>query len=179
MRGFESHWSPQIYIEWSTEMGLDMYLNVTRYLSEYNEADKQKKEELFKLFPELKAYANSTAQDIMAVKVHVGYWRNAYAIHNWFTEKTRKNEDDCTKYYVYPEHLMKLKSLCEQVLADNSLAQKLLPVNKNLPDSHIPDDEYYFDYLRNTVEIIDPVLTFERLWSQHLCGAWIEYHYDR
>jgi hypothetical protein len=146
-------------------MGLDMYLNASRYLSDYNEADKQKKEQLFKLFPELKAY---TAQATKEVTVEVGYWRKANAIHNWFVHNVQNGEDNCAKYNVHPDHLMKLKSLCEQVLADHNLAGELLPPTGGFFFGSTELDEGYFDDLRSTIEIIDRVLALPDGW-------WIEY----
>jgi hypothetical protein len=146
-------------------MGLDMYLNASRYLSEYNEADKQKKEQLFKLFPELKAY---TAQATKEVTVEVGYWRKANAIHNWFVHNVQNGEDNCAKYNVHPDHLMKLKSLCEQVLADHNLAGELLPPTGGFFFGSTEIDEGYFQDLSDTIQIIDRVLALPDGW-------WIEY----
>ncbi len=146
-------------------MGLDMYLNASRYLSDYNEADKQKKEQLFKLFPELKAY---TAQATKEVTVEVGYWRKANAIHNWFVHNVQNGEDNCAKYNVHPDHLMKLKSLCEQVLADHSLAGELLPPTGGFFFGSTEIDEGYFQDLSDTIQIIDRVLALPDGW-------WIEY----
>lgn len=146
-------------------MGLDMYLNASRYLSDYNEADKQKKEQLFKLFPELKAY---TAQATKEVTVEVGYWRKANAIHNWFVHNVQNGEDNCAKYNVHPDHLMKLKSLCEQVLADHNLAGELLPPTGGFFFGSTEIDEGYFQDLSDTIQIIDRVLALPDGW-------WIEY----
>jgi hypothetical protein len=146
-------------------MGLDMYLNASRYLSEYNEADKQKKEQLFKLFPELKAY---TAQATKEVTVEVGYWRKANAIHNWFVHNVQNGEDNCAKYNVHPDHLMKLKSLCQQVLADHSLAAELLPPTAGFFFGSTDIDDTYFADLEDTIKIIDRVLALPEGW-------WIEY----
>ena len=146
-------------------MGLDMYLNASRYLSDYNEADKQKKEQLFKLFPELKAY---TAQATKEVTVEVGYWRKANAIHNWFVQNVQNGEDNCAKYNVHPDHLMKLKSLCEQVLADHNLAGELLPPTGGFFFGSTEIDEGYFQDLSDTIQIIDRVLALPDGW-------WIEY----
>jgi len=146
-------------------MGLDMYLNASRYLSDYNEADKQKKEQLFKLFPELKAY---TAQATKEVTVEVGYWRKANAIHNWFVHNVQNGEDNCAKYNVHPDHLMKLKSLCEQVLADHNLAVELLPPTGGFFFGSTEIDEGYFQDLSDTIQIIDRVLALPDGW-------WIEY----
>ena len=146
-------------------MGLDMYLNASRYLSDYNEADKQKKEELFKLFPELKAY---TAQATKEVTVEVGYWRKANAIHNWFVQNVQGGEDNCANYWVSRPRLSVLKSLCEQVLAEHNLAEKLLPPTGGFFFGSTEIDEGYFQDLSDTIQIIDRVLALPDGW-------WIEY----
>ena len=70
-------------------MGLDMYLNAKRYLSDYNEADLAKKREMMNLFPELAVYlTQENGHPIKEITASVGYWRKANAIHGWF-----ENED--------------------------------------------------------------------------------------
>jgi len=149
-------------------MGLDMYLNASKYLSDYNEADKDAKEAMLKLFPELQDYLKNSGFNFKKVTAEVGYWRKANAIHNWFVQNVQEGEDNCKSYSVGREDLAKLYELCQQVLADNSLAGKLLPPTNGFFFGSTELDEYYFDDLRSTIEIIDRVLALPEGW-------WIEY----
>jgi hypothetical protein len=149
-------------------MGLDMYLNASVYLSDYNAAEKEKKEKILKLFPELKAYLTQNNNPIKRVVAEVGYWRKANAIHNWFVQNVQNGEDDCKSYSVGREDLGKLHELCQQVLTDNSLAGKLLPPTNGFFFGSAEIDEYYFADLEDTIKIIDRVLALPDGW-------WIEY----
>jgi hypothetical protein len=50
------------------------------------------------------------------VKVTVGYWRKANAIHAWFVRNVQGGKDDCRGSYVSREQLIQLKEACFQVL---------------------------------------------------------------
>lgn len=56
-------------------MGLDMYLNAKRYLSDYRDADAPAKDAILQQFPELNAYLEeeSEANPITGVIAKVGY----------------------------------------------------------------------------------------------------------
>ena len=149
-------------------MGLDMYLNASKYLSDYNEADKETKEAMVKLFPELKDYLKNGGFTFKEVTAEVGYWRKANAIHNWFVENIQEGNDDCKAYFVGREELGKLHELCQQVLADRSLAAELLPPTDGFFFGSTDLDEGYFDDLRSTIKIVDRVLALPEGW-------WIEY----
>jgi hypothetical protein len=152
-------------------MGLDMYLNATRYLSNYKDADKQKKEEMLKTFPELKAYL-AEENPIKEAKAEVGYWRKANQIHAWFVENIQDGEDDCKSYYVSREKLQELKNLCRQVLEDKSLADELLPTQSGFFFGGTEYEEYYFNDLRKTIEIIDNALALPEDWSFEYQSSW-------
>jgi hypothetical protein len=149
-------------------MGLDMYLNASKYLSDYNEADKETKQAMVKLFPELNAYVEAGSNPIREVAVEIGYWRKANAVHNWFVENIQEGEDNCEPYFVGREELIQLKELCEKVLNDNSLAEELLPPTDGFFFGSTELDEYYFNDLRSTIEIIDRALNLPEGW-------WLEY----
>lgn len=93
-----------------------------------------------------------------SIEEHVGYWRKANQIHNWFVENVQGGEDDCGSYVVSEEQLEELKSLCEQVLEDHSLAGELLPTCSGFFFGDTEYDEWYFNDLQNTLKIINEVL---------------------
>jgi hypothetical protein len=153
-------------------MGLDMYLNASRYLSNYKDADKEKKAEMLKMFPELEVYLNEDDNPIREVKVEVGYWRKANQIHNWFVQNIQDGEDDCRSYYVDRKQLEQLKNLCRQVLEDKSLADELLPTTSGFFFGSTDFDDWYFSDLENTVKIIDNVLALPEDWSFEYQSSW-------
>lgn len=95
-----------------------------------------------------------TTVPIATVSVQVGYWRKANAIHQWFVQNCQDGYDDCREAYVSRDNLTALKALCEKVLADNSLAQELLPTTEGFFFGTTDYDEWYFAALRDTVEIV-------------------------
>ena len=102
-------------------MGLDMYFYAKRHLvgSEYaDEKDKNKNEEVRKLFPEMFKTDNL---DTIEVSFECGYWRKANAIHKWFVENCQDDEDDCRMVYVEREQLKELLNICKEVVAKTKL----------------------------------------------------------
>lgn len=155
-------------------MGLDMYLNAKRYLSDYNEADLAKKREMMNLFPELDVYlTQENGHPIKEINASVGYWRKANAIHGWFVQEVQEGEDDCKEYYVSREKLEELKNLCEQVLANRSLAAELLPSTSGFFFGGTEYDDCYFSDLELTVEIVnDTLLLSEKDWNFYYQSRW-------
>lgn len=156
-------------------MGLDMFLNAKRYLYDFNNADKPLKEEMVKLFPELQVYLSGDERDgspINEVKAEVGYWRKANQIHSWFVQNVQDGKDDCKSYYVDREQLQELKTLCERVLADNSLANELLETTDGFFFGSLDYDEYYFSDLRQTVEIVNKALSLPDSWYFEYHASW-------
>ena len=120
-------------------MGLDMYLYGRKdnyHLTEYNIGR-------------------------IGIQVEVGYWRKANQIHKWFVDNVQDGVDNCATYYVDISQLRKLKSLCEKVLHDNTLAEELLPVSDGFFFGSTQYDEFYFHDLQNTIDIIDKCLKLE------------------
>jgi len=153
-------------------VGLDMYLNASRYLSDFDEADVEKKEAMLKLFPELEVYLEKDKNPVREMVAEIGYWRKANAIHNWFVQNVQDGEDDCKRYFVNREELEKLKGLCQQVLADNSLAEELLPPTSGFFFGSTEIDEYYIDDLQKTVAIIDKALALPNNWEFEYQSSW-------
>jgi hypothetical protein len=87
-------------------------------------------------------------------------------------QSIQKGEDDCKRYYVDRADLRELKELCEKVLADNSLAEELLPPTGGFFFGSTDLDEYYFTDLRNTIEIIDHALALPDNWMIEYQSSW-------
>lgn len=88
----------------------------------------------------------------------VGYWRKANHIHNWFVQNVQDGRDECQKSYVPKEKLEELLNICKEVLADHSKASELLPTVSGFFFGGIEYDEYYFQDVEDTVNILEPLL---------------------
>jgi hypothetical protein len=99
-------------------MGLDMYLNASKYLSDYNEADKETKEAMVKLFPELKDYMKNGGFHFKEVTAEVGYWRKANVEKSWV------NYTNCAnKSWLI---IVLLQNSCRQLMDSFSVALNLM-----------------------------------------------------
>lgn len=136
-------------------MGLDMFLMKETYIGAGYE------------FNEVKGTVDITRQGesipinfnrISTITEEVGYWRKANHIHNWFVQNVQGGRDECQKSYVSKEDLEKLLSICKEVLADHSRAPELLPTTSGFFFGGTDYDEYYFQDVQDTINIIEPLL---------------------
>jgi hypothetical protein len=155
-------------------MGLDMYLSGKRYISGYmDEADKERAEAIQEQFPELKGRDRSGADScVKEVRIEAGYWRKANAIHQWFVDNVQGGEDECKPHYVSREQLIKLKQLCEEVLANRDRAATLLPSASGFFFGSTDYDQYYYDDLETTVQIVNDCLELPEAWDFEYCSSW-------
>ena len=140
-------------------MGLDMYLNKRTYVQywEHNGDDNY----------EVKVTKGGEPTKINPKKVkyiieEAGYWRKQNQIHRWFVENVQEGIDNCGEYYVSKEDLETLLDLCQKVKADNSLAESLLPSASGFFFGGTEYDEWYFNGIDNTIEILEEALEDER-----------------
>lgn len=136
-------------------MGLDMYLYEKEYVSKYRDEDKWI------------ALSEASGRDydvedynsgVRYVTHEVGYWRKANAIHRWFVNNVQNGMDDCNEYHVSRDSLKELRSLCEEVIDNPSLAMELLPPSYGFFFGSQDIDSWYLDDLESTVDIIDKAL---------------------
>lgn len=136
-------------------MGLDMFLMKETYIGAGYE------------FNEVKGTVDVTKQGesipinlnrISTITEEVGYWRKANHIHNWFVQNVQGGRDECQRAYVSKEDLEKLLSICKEVLADHSKAPELLPTTEGFFFGGTDYDEYYFQDVQDTINIIEPLL---------------------
>lgn len=140
-------------------MGLDMYLTKKTYVKnwDYMSAQQktnvvvQKKDEQGKTIP----HPTIKPERISNIEEEILYWRKANHIHNWFVENVQQGEDDCEEYGVGTDQLKELLTVCKRILEDNSLAEDLLPTTSGFFFGGTDYDEYYFEELKKTVEILE------------------------
>ena len=140
-------------------MGLDMYLNKRTYVQywEHNGDDNY----------EVTVTKGGKPTKINPKKVkyiieEAGYWRKQNQIHRWFEENVQEGIDNCGEYYVSKDDLETLLELCKKVQADNSLADSLLPSASGFFFGGTDYDEWYYNGIDNTIQILEEALEDER-----------------
>lgn len=140
-------------------MGLDMYLDKRSYVRQWEhiDADKQYNVEVTKGGKP----TNIDPKKVKYIIEEAGYWRKQNQIHRWFVENVQKGIDNCGDYYVNKSQLETLLELCQKVKADNSLADELLPGASGFFFGGTEYDEWYFDGIDNTIDILKEALENE------------------
>lgn len=88
----------------------------------------------------------------------VAYWRKANQIRGWFSRLLGEESNGVCKGKVSKGNVENLLGTCKQVLEDHSLTEKLLPVTEGFFFGSYEYDEYYFEQIKETVEICERVL---------------------
>jgi hypothetical protein len=140
-------------------MGLDMYLSVRKYASEYSgdipKADIEQAIRLFGFNPS-EMGSGYTAAEIRLTAI---YWRKENAIHNWFVKNVQDGIDECQKAMVSREQLEKLKSECEVVLAFPERASSVLPTASGFFFGGTEFDDWYYEGIKITRDKLAKILT--------------------
>jgi hypothetical protein len=144
-------------------MGLDMYLKGKVYL-DYNSPEREEIAEML----DIKGY------DVRSVTVELGYWRKANHIHKWFVDNVQNGVDNCSEYYVRKEDLETLLLICKQVIEDKTKAASLLPTQQGFFFGAQQYDDWYYDDLESTVEILENALKFynEKIVDIYYDSSW-------
>jgi hypothetical protein len=139
-------------------MGLDMHLSKKTYVKQWDHQSPEKKYEV------VVTRGGTPVDGIKASRVtyieeEVGYWRKSNQIHKWFVDNVQGGDDNCGTYMVEIDDLMNLLDLCKQVKADPSKAEELLPPQSGFFFGGTEIDEYYFQDIDHTIEILEGVLS--------------------
>jgi hypothetical protein len=137
-------------------MGLDMYLDKRTYVKrwEHIEETKQYKVEVTKGGEP----TNIDPNKVKYIIEEAGYWRKANAIHKWFVDNCQDGVDDCRDAYVGFNNLQALLDLCRIVIIDKSKAEQLLPSTSGFFFGNTEYDEWYYNDIQNTIEILEKAL---------------------
>jgi hypothetical protein len=146
-------------------MGLDMYLYARR--SKYQSSHKWwGGDEPKRFYPsELKEFENDILErNFSSVETkedfQIGYWRKANAIHGWIVKNCANGEDNCQTILLSIKAMEKLLSLCVEVLKEHSKASELLPCEDGFFFGSQKYDEWYFEDIKYTKEIIGKAIAF-------------------
>jgi hypothetical protein len=137
-------------------MGLDMYLDKRTYVKQWDHIDEAKQYKI-----EVTRGGEPTNIDPKKVKYIIeeaGYWRKANAIHKWFVDNCQDGVDDCRDAYVGFNNLQALLDLCRIVIIDKSKAEQLLPSTSGFFFGNTEYDEWYYNDIQNTIEILEKAL---------------------
>jgi hypothetical protein len=154
-------------------MGLDMYLYASKYTSpaEWRPEDERKK---FKDI--LKAIDGEKFVDTdlpsINIDLKVGYWRKANQIHQWFVDNVQDGNDNCAEYYVDRDKLIELRELCKLALKDKDKAKELLPTQSGFFFGSTEIDEWYWQDVNATIEIINRCLEMPDTWTFKYQSSW-------
>jgi len=154
-------------------MGLDMYLTANISLGKYQDPELVKKgEKIRKILPDIFKSGNL---DTLEVSFEVGYWRKANAIHNWFVKNCQDGEDKCLAHYVSRKQLELLKAICQEELNAKDRPEESegeLEPTKGFFFGTYEKDEWYYQALDETIEIINRCLKLPEEWSFEYRSSW-------
>ena len=173
-------------------MGLDMYLSLRK--SEYTSKllpDQTGKlrleypEAILEDFPEFArapkpevpgGYVSDPRAVTRKTDYRIGYWRKANAIHNWIVRNLTKDFNDethdiCQDIEVDLSDAKALLCAVEEVLADHSKAAAILPTTDGFFFGSTEYDEWYFDNLEHTKEVLEPAIAFLEKIQKRFEGA--------
>lgn len=140
-------------------MGLDMYLERDTYIGEHYEHRNLRTSLVINKIDGggKRTRISHHIGKIASVTEQVGYWRKANQIHNWFVTHVQDGKDDCERYCVSREELQALLSACKEAIKDNN--PNILPPRAGFFFGSTDISDYYWDDIRDTIRIIEPLLT--------------------
>jgi hypothetical protein len=153
-------------------MGLDMYLTAKKYL--WSDEDKElsaKINELVGVKADMENRWNGSSLVVKQIEVDAMYWRKANAIHGWFVRRCQYGKDECQESYVSREQLQELVELCHEAF-DKPDHEVLEPTAGFFFGSY-EKDEWYYQYLKETIEGITKALTLpEKEYEFYYQASW-------
>jgi hypothetical protein len=154
-------------------MGLDQYLYASKYTSPAEwrgEAERKVFNDILKSIDGEKFV--DTELPSLTVDLKVGYWRKANQIHQWFVKNVQSGEDNCAEYWVDRDKLIELRDLCKLALKEKNKADELLPTQSGFFFGSTEIDEWYWQDVESTIEIIDKCLKMDDTWSFKYQSSW-------
>ena len=100
-------------------MGLDQYITIRhkstnrsyqKYTDYWNLSEKERK--------------GKKCPDCPDKDFIVGKWRKSNQIHKWFVDNIQNGVDDCGRYVITRQDIIKLKELCEKIISFTTKSEK-------------------------------------------------------
>ncbi len=139
-------------------MGLDMYLSKKTYVK-YWEHNGDNNYEV--TVTKAGKPTNIDPKKVSYIVEEIGYWRKANQIHNWFVENVQNGIDECQESWVSREQLQSLLDICRIVKIDKDKAPQLLSTQSGFFFGGTEYDEWYYQDIDNTIEILEEALSDE------------------
>ncbi len=143
-------------------MGLDMELRVRAYVSGW-ECDNVEENEKYREILDIVGFTRCKENPSLYVENCVIHWRKANQIHKWFLDLA-DGVDVCQPIYVSVNQLQELHKLCVESLELKT--SDLLPPCSGFFFGSIEIDEWYWDNLRRTADLLGELLKNDNL-TQH------------
>ena len=162
-------------------MGLDMYLYAEKYLPQIDwektsAGTDRVNNEAYEKVVEAAGMADLPKTDFAGATVRtcIGYWRKANAIHSWFVDNTANGEDNCQPSHVSREQLETLRNECLLVSVAKVTGQTtdLLEPVEGFFFGGTDKDEWYYDSIKETIEILDNALKVDEDYSFVYQASW-------
>ena len=153
-------------------MGLDMYLSKKIFVSEYSAED---------VSPRSLLKVKLDGMEVAGVKsftIELAYWRKANAIHNWFVEHCGAGVDDCQEISVEEDDLKKLLEAITGAMDDREKAAEILPTAPGFFFGGTDYDDWYWDDLKRTREMLEKELSEEKPCWEKMSGVYVDYKYQ-
>lgn len=150
-------------------MGLDMYLHKKTYVKYWEHKGDDNYEVTV---TKAGKPTNINPKKVSYITEEVGYWRKANQIHDWFVRNVQDGVDDCRNAYVTREKLQELLDVCRIVSIDKDKAKDLLPTASGFFFGNTNYDEYYFEDINSTVEILEEALSDETADEFEYHSSW-------
>jgi hypothetical protein len=150
-----------------------MYLYAENFFTGSDYAQQEEKD-AFKAIVEAARITPNADSPMLFVKVNVGYWRKANAIHNWFVNNVQDGVDECQESEVSAEQLDELLKLCQSLLADKSNARAMdeLPPQEGFFFGSTDLDEGYWQDIEATIDIINKVKANKNIGALYYRASW-------
>ncbi len=177
-------------------MGLDMYLEITRYVSQFDVVPRKQDEEdhysrVVREGPPiieswLEPYGLAQFRDprnfaMISVTTQAIYWRKANHIHQWFVEHVQGGVDECQRSYLGRDDLNALLKECNKALASRGTSDEtdiLKPQSgfffgsTNRDDWYWQQTEYTAERLTKIVALLDKEALENRHYDLHYQASW-------
>ena len=149
-------------------MGLDMYLygikTFPAYEKQIGDEPVEKTTEFQSILTETNfehAPIDDTSWSSYTVEYPLAYWCKTNAVHNWFVQNVQNGRDDCDRYSVSAEQLVKLSDLVNNTLNNPDKASIYLPTISGCFFGGLEYDDWYFNRLRYTKKRLDSILSYQ------------------
>lgn len=102
---------------------------------------------------------NVNTAKVCQIVEEVAYWRKANQIHRWFIKNVQQSIDDCGEYEVEREQLQDLLDTVNEITADHSKAEELLPTQEGFFFGGTEYGTGYFADIERTRQMLTEVLS--------------------